>query len=167
MKHWNFPVIEDSLCLTVIVCDCVCVCVWNEEIILFQKQRKDSYLRRHMWGLQAKFMHDPTCFDAIWSSIPIEHQSLSHPYYLPWHWVQHCTVLPCGFPVARCRCPIGPEARGIFAVSEAEEVPFSRIEFSHLCRLKKKHSFLKFSNYMNIAFKKAVEWGTSVIAVVA
>lgn len=153
MKHWNFSILEDSLCLTVIVCDFVCVCVWNEEIILFQKQR-ESYLRRHMWGLQAKFMHDPTCFDAIWSSIPIEHQSLSHPYYLPWHWVQHCTVLPCGLPVTRCRCPIGPEACGIFAVSEAEEVPFSCIEFSHLCRLKKNTVFWSLAIIWTLLSKK-------------
>jgi len=85
-----------------------------------------------MWGLQPKLMHDPTSFDPIGSSVPIEHQSLSHPYDLACHWIHHRTILPRGFPVSRCCCPIGPEACGVFAVPEAEEVPLACIQLGHL-----------------------------------
>jgi len=89
-------------------------------------------LRRHMWGLQAELMHDPTSFDTIGSSVPVEHQCLPHPYNLTCDWIQHRTILPCCFPISRCRSPIGSKSRGIFAVTEAEEVPFICVELSHL-----------------------------------
>ena len=88
-----------------------------------------------MWGLQAKLVHDPTSFDPIWSSVPIKHQSLSHPYDLPRHWVEHRPIFPRSFPVSRCRGTIGSIAGGVLAVSEAEEVPLGRIELSHLFKI--------------------------------
>ena len=86
-----------------------------------------------MWRLQAKLMHDPTRFDAIWSPVPVEHQCLPHPYNLTRGRVKHRTILPRCFPVARCRRAIGSKAGCIFTVTEAEEVPFVCIELSHLC----------------------------------
>lgn len=85
-----------------------------------------------MWGLQTKFMHYPTGFDSIWSSVPIKHQSLSHPYDLACRWVEHRSIFSSGFPVPRCCCPIGPEPCGILAVAETEEVPLMCIELGHL-----------------------------------
>lgn len=85
-----------------------------------------------MWGLQAKLMHDPTGFDAIGSSVPVEHQRFPHPYNLTRDWVEHRPILPRCFPIARCRCTVGSETRCIFAVTKAEKVPFGCVELSHL-----------------------------------
>lgn len=92
-------------------------------------------LRRHVWGLQAKLMHDPTSFDPIGSSVPIKHQSLSHPYDLLRCRVQHSPIFPRSFPVSRRRGTIGSVAGGVLAVSEAEEEPLVCIELSHLCNI--------------------------------
>lgn len=91
-----------------------------------------SNLRRHMRGLKAKLMHDPATFDPIRSSVPIEHQSLPHPYYFPCHWVHNRTIFPCCFPVTRCRRPIGSVPRRILAVPEAEEVPLIGVQLCHI-----------------------------------
>lgn len=88
-----------------------------------------------MWGLQTELMHDPTGFDAIWSSVPVEHQCFPHPYNFLRGWIHHRTILPRCFPVPRCSCPVGPKPRRIFAVPETEEVPLIRIQLSHLCAL--------------------------------
>lgn len=89
-------------------------------------------LRGHMWRLQAKLVHDPSRFDAIWGPVPVEHQSLSHTYNLTRGWVKHRTILPCCFPIARCRRAIGPKSCCIFAITKAEEVPFVCIKLCHL-----------------------------------
>lgn len=102
------------------------------EYMLLNNKRINEYLRRHVWGLQAKFMHDPTSFDSIRSSVPIKHQSLSHSYDFPCYWIEHCTIFPCGFPVTRCRRTIGSVTCGVFAVSEAEEVPLVGVQLCHL-----------------------------------
>ena len=84
-----------------------------------------------MWGFQAKLVHDPASFYAIRSSVSIEHQSLSHPYYFPCYRVNHRAILPCCFPVSRYRRSICPVARRVFAVPEAEEVPLTGVELRH------------------------------------
>lgn len=76
-----------------------------------------------MWVFKAKFMHDPTSLNPIWSSIFIEHQSLSHPHNCFSPRINHGPILSRGFPVPRRGSSIGPEAGGIFSVSEAKEVP--------------------------------------------
>lgn len=85
-----------------------------------------------MWGLQAKLMHDPPSFDSIRSSVPIENQSLPHPYDLPRSRIHHQPIFPGSFPVPGCRRPIGPEPRRVLPVTEAEEVPLVRVQLCHL-----------------------------------
>lgn len=85
-----------------------------------------------MRGLEAKLMHDPTSFDAIRSSVPIEHQSLPHPYNFLCHGVHNRTIFPCCFPVSRCRRAIGSVPRGVLAVPEAEEVPLIGVQLGHI-----------------------------------
>ena len=103
-------------------------------IILWERGEMKMNLGGHMWRLQTKLVHDPTGFDAIWGPVPVEHQSLPHPYNLTRGGVKHRTILSRGFPIARCRCAIGPVAGCIFAVTKAEEVPFVCVKLSHLCR---------------------------------
>ena len=45
----------------------------NYEEILFSLMKSNSNLRRHMWGLKAKLMHNPASFDTVRGSIPVEH----------------------------------------------------------------------------------------------
>lgn len=96
-----------------------------------------------MWGLQAKLMHDPASFDAIRSSVPIEHQSLSHPYYFLCYLVDHRTIFSGCFPVARCRRAICSVSRGILAVAEAEEVPLIGVELCHLYSIHGKQKLMQ------------------------
>lgn len=91
-----------------------------------------TYLRRHMWTLQTKLMHDPTRFDPIRSPVFIENQSLPHSNSFPGPRFKYNPILTRCFPVARCRRPIGAEARGILAVTKAEEVPLCSVELCHL-----------------------------------
>lgn len=92
-------------------------------------------LRSHMWGLQAKFMHDPTCFDSIRSSVPVKHQCLPHPYNLLCSWLHHRPILPCSFPITGNCCPIRSEPGRVFSVTEAEEVPLVCVQLCHLFNL--------------------------------
>ena len=109
-------------------------CSWKE-------QREKTDLRRYMWGLEAKFMHDPTRFDSIGSSVPVKHQSLSHPYHLLCSWVDHHSILPCCFPVASCCSPIRSEPRGILSVTKVEEVPLIGVHLCHLFNFKS-HAYI-------------------------
>lgn len=94
-----------------------------------------TYLRRHMWTLQAELMHDPTRFNPIRSSVPIEHQSLSHPYDLSGCRVKYDPIFTRCFPIASFRRPIGPKACGILAITKTEEVPLCGVELSHLYKI--------------------------------
>lgn len=86
-----------------------------------------------MWGLQAELMHDPPSFDAIWSSVPVEHQRFPHPYNLLRGRIHHRSILSCCFPIPRSGCSVCSKPRRVFAVPEAEEVPLVRIQLRHLC----------------------------------
>jgi len=95
-------------------------------------RQKAQYLRVHMWGLKTKLMHDPTSFDSIGSSVPIENQCLSHPYNFTSSRVQNGTILPCSLPVSSCCSTIGSESGGVLSIPETEEIPLSCVELSHL-----------------------------------
>lgn len=106
---------------------------YNIIITIVERGNVKTDLRRHVWGLQAKFMHDPTCFDPIGSSVPVKHKRLPHPYELSGHRINHRSIFPRCLPVSRCCCPIRPKPRRILSVTEAEEVPLACIELCHLC----------------------------------
>lgn len=82
--------------------------------------------------LEAKLVHDPTGFNPVRSSVLVEDQRLSHPSDIASPRVVHCSVFSGSFPVSRSRGSVGSVARGIFPVSEAEEVPLTGVELCHL-----------------------------------
>lgn len=100
-----------------------------------EEKTKESllHLRRHVWSLQAELMHDPPRFDPIRSSVPVEHQRLPHPHDFACCRIVHRSILPCSFPVSRCRGTIGSEPGRVLAVAKAEEVPLAGIELGHIC----------------------------------
>ncbi|RDY01642.1 hypothetical protein CR513_15004, partial [Mucuna pruriens] len=114
----------------------------NETKVIAKGRKVETNLWRHVWGLQAELVHDPSSFDAIWSSVPVEHQCFPHPYNLLRDWIHHRTILPRRFPIPRCRCPVGPVSGRVFAVPEAEEVPFSCIQLSYLCTTLRMHQHM-------------------------
>lgn len=107
---------------------------------IVENRSEETDLGRHMWGLEAKFMHDPTRLDSIRGSVPVKHQGLSHPYHLLRSWVDHRSILPCCFPVARCCRPIRSESRGILSVTKAEEVPLVCVKLRHLFNFSPMHT---------------------------
>lgn len=90
------------------------------------------YLRRIMGILEAKFVHDPISFEAMGSSIVVEHQGFSHPQDRPGGRIKNPTIFAGGFPVpAGCR-PVGPISCRIFPISKTKKIPLLRIQLRHL-----------------------------------
>lgn len=94
----------------------------------------DKYLWRHVRCFEAELVHDPASLDPIRSPVPVEHQRLPHPDNLAARRVVHRPVLPRCFPVPCHRRPVGPEAGGVLAIAEAEEVPLIPIQLRHIYR---------------------------------
>ena len=78
-------------------------------------------------------MHDPTCFDAIRSSISVKNECLSHPCDGTSPRIMNRAILASGFPGPRSRGSVGSVPSGVLAVPEAEEVPLVGVELCHLC----------------------------------
>lgn len=88
-----------------------------------------------MWIFKAKFVHDPSSFDPIRSSILVKNQSLSHPYDGLRPWIEHRSIFSGGFPVAGDGGTVSSEAGCILTIPEAKEVPLVRVQLRHVYKL--------------------------------
>lgn len=100
-----------------------------------------KYLRWDVRTFKTELVHDPSSFDPVWCSVPVEHQGFSHPYQLPCTWIHHRSIFSCCFPVsAYCRSVCTITSR-IFSIAETEEVPFLCVQLCHI--------FIQHTRYIN------------------